>query len=54
MRSDPEYASRMAEMPIIEETLLGDPNESYIAGSRWFEREQMLKEIENKGRSRIV
>ncbi len=46
MRTDPEYASWRAELAIIEETLLGDPNESYIAQSRWFEREQMMKEAE--------
>jgi len=45
MRTNPEYASRMHEMAILEETLFGDPAESYIARSRWFEREQMMKEM---------
>ncbi len=44
---DPEYASRMNEITIIEETLFGNPETSPIARSRWFEREQMLKEMEN-------
>lgn len=48
MRTDPEYASWRAELAIIEETLLGDPSESYIARSRWFEREQMMKAAEKE------
>jgi hypothetical protein len=48
MRTDPEYASWRAELAIIEETLLGDPSESYITRSRWFEREQMMKEAEKE------
>ena len=37
----------MNEIAIIEETLFGDPATSPIARSRWFEREQMLKEMED-------
>ncbi len=46
MRTNPEYANRMHEMAIFEETLFGDPDESYIAKSRWFERQQLQKEME--------
>ncbi|MEK7097283.1 MAG: hypothetical protein AAB906_00340 [Patescibacteria group bacterium] len=46
MIEDPEYASWRNEMAVMEETLFGDPNESYIARSRWFERKQMLAEME--------
>jgi hypothetical protein len=43
---DPEYASWRSELAIIEESIMGDPNESPIARSRWFEREQWMKEFE--------
>lgn len=47
---DLEYASWRHEMAVIEETLFGDPNESYIAKSRWYEREQMMTQTEESER----
>lgn len=46
MMTDPEYASMMSERAIVEEALFGDPETSYMARGRQFEREQMLKEME--------
>jgi hypothetical protein len=48
MIGNPEYASWRNELAIIEETLFGDPSESYVARSRWFEREQMMNEAEEE------
>ena len=45
---DPEYASWRREMAVIEKTFFGDPNESYIARSRWYEKEQIMAESEER------
>ncbi len=45
---DPDFASWQHELAIIEETIMGDPAESPIARSRWYEREQWIAEAQAK------